>query len=436
MDSTHSIANLSERQLLNRFGDLVRQDRRCTAQLLAAIAEIDERKLWAKHACPSMFAFCVERFHMSESMAGKRIWAARTARRYPVILQMVARGELHLSGIVQIAKHLTADNHRVLFAGARHKSSREIDLLIAEVAPRPDVPSRIRALPRTNGSVVHSSAGVGSERTTELQPVDAYTSHGPEGTTGSKPANACTARDSASPKEPMPTDEPTMHSSACTTEPMPANVCTAEGSDLTVGNCLAAVPNKPRRHGQVVALAPRRYKIEITVDQQTHDKLLTLQDLLGHRIADADPAIIVSRAIDRLLVDTLSKKAALTDQTRSGDLRERREERNEGQSDRRTRAIPAAIRREVWQRDGGRCTFLDDQGRRCRGTRCVEYHHEMPYGKGGRHHVDNIALRCRAHNQYQADLDFGREFMREKRSSDSQHSARNVQCLYATSKLR
>ena len=145
----------------------------------------------------------------------------------------------------------------------------------------------------------------------------------------------------------------------------------------------------------------------------------------------ADPAVIVSRAIDRLLKDTLKKKAAITDRTRPGERRER----SEGHSDRRTRAIPAAIRREVWQRDGGRCTFLDDLGRRCRATRSMEYHHEKPYGKGGRHHVDNIALRCRAHNQYQADLDFGREFMREKRSSDSQHSARNAQCLYATSKL-
>jgi hypothetical protein len=229
--------------------------------------------------------------------------------------------------------------------------------------------------------------------------------------------------DSASTKEPLPTDESAIQGSACTAEPTPANACTAHGPDLAVENSSIPVSHKPIHCGQVVALAPRRYKIEITVDQQTHDQLRTLQDLLGHRIADADPAIIVSRAIDRLLVDTLAKKAALTDRTRSGE----RPEHSEGLSDRRTRAIPAAIRREIWQRDGGRCTFVDDQGHRCRGTRSVEYHHETPYGKGGRHRVDNIALRCRAHNQYQADLDFGREFMREKRSRDSQHSARNVQ---------
>jgi 5-methylcytosine-specific restriction endonuclease McrA len=333
MRSEDSLANLSERQLLTHFGDLVRKDQRHTAQLLAAIAEIDERKLWAKHACPSMFAFCVERFHMSESMTGERIWAARTARRFPVILRMVARGELHLSAIMQLAKHLTEDNHRGLLLRARHKSSREIDLLVAELAPRPDAPTRIRALPRPTGFVVRAEPESGAE---------------PEA------AGACAARE-----------------------------------------------------------GPGR-------DVETHDKLRTLQDLLAHELSGADPAIIVSHAIDRLLDDTLKKKAAVTDQAR------RRDPGSKTRNDRRTRAIPAAIRREVWQRDGGRCTFVDQHGRRCQGTRAMEYHHQRPYGKGGQHGADNIALRCRAHNQYQADLDFGRVFMRDKRRRNSPHSARHV----------
>ena len=83
--------------------------------------------------------------------------------------------------------------------------------------------------------------------------------------------------------------------------------------------------------------------------------------------------------------------------------------------------VAAAIRR-----DGGRCTFVDEQGHRCRGTRCMEYHHEKPYGKGGQHALGNIALRCRAHNQYQADLDFSSDFMRVKRRSNNSHSPGNV----------
>jgi len=318
---------------------------------------------------------------MSESMTAKRLWAARTARRYPVILQMVARGQLHLSAIAKLAKHLTEDNHRALLLRARHKSSRELDVLIAELAPRPDVPSRIRALPRSKGSTRSADSAGGSAR---------------------KPADSCTLQ------RPGQT----------------VASCRGVSTDVPDTADTVSVGSTRRPRGQVVPLAPRRYKIEVTVDQETHDKLRMLEDLLGHLTAGADPAVIVRRAIDRLFDETLKKKAAITDTARAGDRRA--DDRGHRPGDRRTRAIPAAIRREVWRRDGGRCTYVDRRGRRCRGTRCIEYHHEMPFGKGGQHVVGNIALRCRAHNQYQADLDFGLEFMRAKRGSNSSHSARNV----------
>ena len=102
--------------------------------------------------------------------------------------------------------------------------------------------------------------------------------------------------------------------------------------------------------------------------------------------------------------------------------------RDSERAGRRTRGIPAAIRRPVWQREGGRCTSVDEQGRRCRATRGLEYHHESPWGKGGRHEVDKIALHRRAHNQHQADPDFGQDFMEHKRRGKSSHSPRTVMC--------
>src|SRR6187399_954477 len=145
----NALTHLSEHELLEHFTNLVARDRRTTARLLVAIAEIDERKLWAAHACPSMFAFCVERFHMSEQVTAKRIWAARTARRFPVVLEMVERGQLHLAAIHLLARHLTPENCSDVLLRARHKSSREIERLVAVLAPRPDVASTVRALPRT-----------------------------------------------------------------------------------------------------------------------------------------------------------------------------------------------------------------------------------------------------------------------------------------------
>src|SRR5690606_4827906 len=76
------------------------------------------------------------------------------------------------------------------------------------------------------------------------------------------------------------------------------------------------------------------------------------------------------------------------------------------------RYLPTAVRREVWQRDGGRCTFRDLRGVRCRAKRALEFHHEQPYARGGPPCVDNITLRCRAHNELAAERDFGRELVR------------------------
>ena len=67
---------MGEHDLLQCFAQLLQTDRTSTVQLLRAIAEIDERKLWAKHAYPSMFEFCVQRFGMSEPATAKRVWVA------------------------------------------------------------------------------------------------------------------------------------------------------------------------------------------------------------------------------------------------------------------------------------------------------------------------------------------------------------------------
>src|SRR5262245_61929245 len=107
MNSNLSLDRLTDQALLDQFGDLVQQHQLGTASLLRYIDAIDRRKLWAKYGHPSMFDFCVARHHMSESTAFKRIGAARTARRFPILFEMVGRGELHLSGIHRLKPHLT-----------------------------------------------------------------------------------------------------------------------------------------------------------------------------------------------------------------------------------------------------------------------------------------------------------------------------------------
>ena len=81
----------------------------------------------------------------------------------------------------------------------------------------------------------------------------------------------------------------------------------------------------------------------------------------------------------------------------------------------RSRAIPAYVRREVFKRDEGRCAFVNAEGRRCESAWQLEFHHCVPYGREGPHSTGNIELRCRAHNQFEAELEYGRELMEVRR---------------------
>ena len=106
MIESSTLRGLEKDRLLERFARLVDEDRQNTATLVAYIAEIDRRKLYLEHACSSMFVFCTKRFGMSEAVAHRRIRAGRTTSRFPCILGMLARGELHLSAVHMLAAHL------------------------------------------------------------------------------------------------------------------------------------------------------------------------------------------------------------------------------------------------------------------------------------------------------------------------------------------
>src|SRR6185295_2044378 len=82
----------------------------------------------------------------------------------------------------------------------------------------------------------------------------------------------------------------------------------------------------------------------------------------------------------------------------------------------RGRYIPAAVRREVFERDAARCTFVDSAGQRCREAHRLDLHHLRPFAQGGEHKASNLALRCRAHNALSAEQDFGRDFVENKRA--------------------
>jgi hypothetical protein len=331
--------------------------------MLAHISEVDARRLYLPAAYPSMYEYCVGALHMSEDMALKRIQAARVARRFPAAFVMLADGRLHLSGLVLLAPHLTPANHSELLAGASHRSKAGIEALLAERFPRPDVLTTV----------------------TGLAPL---------------PLGECAGRPAPGQVATMPS---TQGAVCAAPEHAPGQVAALP---------VAAAPDARHAPGHVERarispLSSGRYEIRFTFGQASHDKLRHAQALLGHAVPNGDIPAVLDRALDQLIAHLEKRVFAAGVRTRPGPGAPK------------GRHIPAGMRRAVWQRDGGRCTFVSDSGRRCASCTRLEFDHVTPLARGGETSVANLRLRCRAHNQYAADREFGAGFMRRKRERAS-----------------
>ena len=343
------LRRLSDDVLIARVKQCVATERRATAQLIAVLAEFDIRRLCLGLGFSSLFDYCTRHLHFSERAACSRIAAARLSRRFPLILELIEDSQVSLTAISLLSKHLNESNYRVLLEEAKHKTASQVEVIVARLAPKPDARAMVRRLP---AEAVEAS-------TTRLRPANI----GPSKVALSAPATSLAA--SALP--------------AAAQEP-------SQGHSL---QCVSAPP-------AVKPLSPERYKIQFTISEVTREKLLAVQSLLRHSIPRGDLEQIFDRALAALLADLEKKKLAIV-------AKPREPRRNSSSSN--TRLIPAAVRRAVWRRDRARCAFVGPEGR-CRERGGLELHHVKPFAAGGKAIVENIQLRCRAHNSYEAQLFF------------------------------
>jgi hypothetical protein len=145
----------------------------------------------------------------------------------------------------------------------------------------------------------------------------------------------------------------------------------------------------------IAPLSPARYFVKLTVSQETHAKLQRARDLLRHTIPSGDPAAVIDRALTVLITQLEKTKHGATTRLRSGSAT-----RSPG------RHVPAAVKRAVCARDDGRCAFVGPEGR-CPETGFLEFHHVLPFAAGGETSIENLQLRCRSHNAYEAERFFG-----------------------------
>lgn len=349
MKSFPVFRSLSDARLAGEVERLAQRERDSAVEIIAALEEFDRRQLFYPAGYRSLFMYCRDHLRMGEGAAYTRIEAARAYRRFPVVLSRLADGSITLATIGLIGRHLTTANHLSLLDRCRHQPKREVERIVAGLQPRPDAPTIIRRAPSPP-----AMDATGARATAPLAAVATPTSVHALALSALQPE--------AQPK-----------AAAAPTAPVEAK---------------PAYPVRPA----ITPLTYERFKLQITIDGETHALLREVQDLARHAVPSGDAAIIVSRALRLMRDDLLRKKAAQV-------ARPRVEERDVPA--RSTRHIPAHVRRAVWTRDAGQCAFVGSHGR-CTERGFLEYHHVRPYADGGLTDAQNIELRCQGHNNFEA----------------------------------
>ena len=347
-----TVSRLSDEELVSTVARMAQSEREASASLIAHLAELWVRRLHQRAGYASLFTYCVAVLHHSESEAYDRMKAAKVARRYPAVLGLLASGRVSLTTIRLLAPHLTRESQAELFSAAAGKTKREVQVMLAQRFPLAPVPFSVRRLPGSRNESVPAATITGT------------TAGGPGG------------------------DDEILGLHEEIGSQVGHAQCGAAASDSR------SVPGTPRP--VVQPLAADYFRITFTSDAATCETLEMARDLLRHSIPDGDASRIFGRALNVLVEELVRQKYAITDRALA----------SRGQAD-DSRNLPAEVKRKVYLRDRGRCAYISPSGRRCGERAFVEFHHIRPYAAGGLPTVENIALRCRAHNQYEAEVFFG-----------------------------
>lgn len=349
----HFLARLSDAELVALISETCLESHRLTGRLLVYLGEVEERRLDLRAGCSSMFDFCTRLHGMSEGVAHRRIVGARLVRRFPRLLGPIERGELHLSTLVLLRPHLTEETVDAFVARVRGMTHREVEELLARIAPRPDVPSRIRAL---HGVPLSTNGGSCS-------------------TAGQSP------------------------SSSGLSLPLPSGVSSSPHVQSLA---------EPRFAVQLTASQALRDKLERARDLMRHrnpngDLAVVVERALDLLLVRLEKERLAKTRRPRACPSSSSSSSVAVDAERMKDDASAR------------RYVPRAVRREVFERDGEQCTFVAPDGARCPARTLLELDHLHPKALGGTEEAANLRVRCRAHNRLHAEEIFGKELVARRR---------------------
>jgi hypothetical protein len=382
---------LSDAALLTATRGLVGRSNQLLASLLAHLGEVEARGIHRTRACASLYAYCIFELRFSEDEAFRRVTAARLVRRFPALLDAVASGELHLTGLLMLGPLLTTDNLVEVLARAKHRTKKELARLVRILDPLPQVPPRIEPLGPASSRLVPAAATWG-QFMNALNPVrELEPGARPRDWTGSAACDWVERTEGA----PFANDG----SRAARLE-QDANA-TPTVSALARSDA-DAMPSEPEPEPEPepespAQLEPQRYRVQFEASEEYVELVEKAKALLSQTAPRVDLAELHLRAMRALVTQLERKKYAATDRPRQraahtaatqpatpsvaepapngqltgGDAAQSRnapEPRSQLEHGsecprQRGRQVPAALRRAVFERDEGRCTYRSDERR-------------------------------------------------------------------------
>src|ERR1700674_716516 len=368
----------SARDLDRRLADLVRNERHLGVQFVVELAGFAERKLYRELGYTSLFHYCVRQLGLSKSSAFRRSEVARLIARFPFIADRLAEGRLSIRALVALREILTEENHAEVLTRAEGKSEEEAQLLGVEYRPKPVPRDVVRALPMPRAPFGPSVPPVA----VAVVPAETRMPPGPPEVVQALP---------------MP--------GAPSAEPVPP---------VAFAVVPAETKTSPLSLEVVKPLTPELRRLNVTVTAEFIDELEQVRVALSHQFPDGNFDQVVREAF-KLVLERDRKRKALTDRPRAPTDRPRPQSEASGEGDRATsenaRYIPAAVKRTVWERDKGRCTWPMGDGKVCGSRHRLEFDHDLEVARGGKSTVGNIRLLCKIHNLMKAERRFGRTFM-------------------------
>ena len=366
------VRSLTNAELLSGLSSIVGRRNQITAEFLAYLAELDDRQLFLDLGFASLFEYCVEALGLCESTAGRHIAAARVCRAHSEAFALVASGALHASALSLLRKHLTSDNAAELFELCTRRSARKVEELLAARFPKPDLRDLVRRLPTQTAPTLDVGSALQVGSAPQREPELALES----------PREPSIERESMS-RECPPPEQLAAHT------PAPAEV--------------------PRTR-QLEPLSADRYGVHFTADSEFRELLERVRGLAGHRLPSGDLMTLFKRGLEAYERELSKERFAVGRKARSPQPPNPSSGSNPkpNANSKRKRHRSAAVTRAVYLRDGGQCSYVSPAGRRCSARRCLELDHVDPWAVGGEDTVENLRLRCRAHNQRYARQYFGK----------------------------